>query len=95
MRNVLTGHNEQIARQKSKDIKGWVHETLQLAPEAAIIVTELTCSEPGCPPLETVIAVLRGPGDQLQQKIHRSLADITKEDVVALCARFQHSGTSA
>ena len=86
MRNVLSGRTEKTSQQKSKDIRRWVYETLQLPPETTILVTELTYNKPGCPPLETVIAVLCGPRDQMQQKIHRSLADITKEGIVALCA---------
>ena len=47
------------------------------------MVTELACSEPGCPPVETVIALL-APGRQDQVKIHKGLADVTSADVEAL-----------
>ncbi len=69
---------------KSKEVRGWVREILALPEEASVLVTELTCTEPGCPPVETVIAVLRGPGQNKQVKIHRPLAEITREDVVAV-----------
>jgi len=88
MLKELGGRGSSSQAGKVKEIKGWVQEALQLPPEATIMVTELTCTEPGCPPLETVIALLRGPGDSGQQKIHRGVAEITRDDITALCARF-------
>jgi len=65
-----------------RQIKRWAAEVLGLPPDASILVSELTCTEPGCPPLETVVAVLRGPGDQQQFKIHRPLLELTRQDLV-------------
>lgn len=48
--------------------------------DVRILVTELACTEPGCPPTETVIALMR-PGAPKQFKIHKPLADVTEEDV--------------
>jgi hypothetical protein len=33
-----------------------------LSDDTTVMVTELECREPGCPPIETVVAVLEGPG---------------------------------
>jgi hypothetical protein len=52
-----------------------------LLPETAILVTELHCTEPGCPPLETVIAVMDVPGKPRQFKVHKAIADLTLADV--------------
>ena len=45
------------------------------------MVSELRCSEPGCPPLETMIAVLDGPGRRRQFKFHKPIADVTQDDI--------------
>ena len=37
-------------------VRVWTRERFKLAPEAAILVSELECRLSGCPPLETVIA---------------------------------------
>jgi hypothetical protein len=74
--------------QKIKEIKQWVQDALALPPETTILITELACTEPGCPPLETVVALLRGPANNVQQKIHRSIADVTKEEIETLCLDF-------
>ncbi|OQW37767.1 MAG: hypothetical protein A4C66_12275 [Nitrospira sp. HN-bin3] len=45
------------------------------------MVTELECREPGCPPIETVIAVLTGPGNTQQYKIHKTATEIGLSDI--------------
>ena len=65
-------------------IKGWAADVFRLQDSATVFVTELRCSEPGCPPLETVIAVLDTPGKPRQHKIPKAIADVTFADVLAL-----------
>lgn len=77
-------NRERGSTARSREIKGWVQEILGLPPEATIMVSELACTEPGCPPLETVIAILRGPGDTVQHKLHLSIAEITRSDIERL-----------
>lgn len=42
-------------------IKEWVRHRAGVGKEASITVAELACTEPGCPPVETVVAVF-APG---------------------------------
>lgn len=69
-------------------VKGFVRELLEGRDngdkEATIVVSELSCSEPGCPPIETVIAIFRGPSDTRRYKIHKAQAEITRDDVAGL-----------
>src|SRR5688500_13577451 len=37
-------------------VKEWVRDRFKLRPEDAIMVSEVTCTIPGCPPLETSVA---------------------------------------
>jgi hypothetical protein len=71
---------------RTTEIKAWAAETLGLTDDVALIVTELRCTEPGCPPLETVVAILGEGGPTRQYKIHKPLADVTREDVQAFSA---------
>lgn len=64
-------------------IKGWVVEHFHLSEDTPLMVTELQCAEEGCPPLETVIAILDTPGSPRQHKIFKPLAEVTSEDVSA------------
>ena len=64
-----------------RQIQSWVKDRLELDEEAIVMVSELRCSEPGCPPLETMIAVLDGPGQRRQFKFHKTIAEITSIDI--------------
>lgn len=76
--------------QPDRDAKGrikvWASEALHLGEDDAVLVTELRCHEPGCPPLETVIAVMRPGQATVQAKIHRAAAELTLAEVQAACA---------
>jgi hypothetical protein len=61
-------------------VKGWVAAALPPGDTRAILVTELACTEPGCPPVETVIALLQ-EGEPERWKLHKPLASVTEADV--------------
>jgi hypothetical protein len=67
--------------EKILQIRSWVKDRLDLDEETIVMVSELRCSEPGCPPLETLIAVLDGPGQRRQFKFHKAIADMTTNDI--------------
>lgn len=64
--------------------KTWVAEAFQTTEDTTVMVTELRCTEPGCPPLETVIALLHPDSGTRQHKIHKALQVLTRDDVLAL-----------
>jgi hypothetical protein len=57
-----------------QQVKTWVYEALALPRETPISVSQLQCHEPGCPPIETVIAVMSQPPQTY--KIHAAIADL-------------------
>lgn len=61
-------------------IKEWVRAHFKLAPEITILVTELRCDQPGCAPVETIIAVL-DPAGRKQWKSPRPMKEVRKEDI--------------
>jgi hypothetical protein len=67
-------------------IKGWVSEALALPDDVTVMVTELRCAEPGCPPLETVIVLLRPSQPPEQRKLHKASAAISADDIRGLFA---------
>lgn len=81
------GNGPQAAR-----IKTWARELLAVDPDTTVLVTELHCTEPGCPPIETVIAVL-AHGAPRQYKVHRAIAEVTRADLETVLARAE--GVSA
>lgn len=66
-------------------VRGWAEAMLVLPDDATVMVTELQCRDKGCPPLETVIAVL-APGEHWHRTIHRPAAELSEGDVHAVLA---------
>lgn len=69
---------------KTAAIKDLVRQRLLLAEDCTISVNEVTCAEPDCPDLETVIAVFRPGSAPLRLRILKPLAEVTVADVTPL-----------
>jgi len=63
------------------EIKANVAAAFNLPDSASILVTELRCTEPGCPPLETLIAILQEGQATIQHKVHKAIQEITSADI--------------
>jgi hypothetical protein len=50
------------------------------------MIRQLACTEPGCPPVETVVAVLPMDAEARRWTLHRPVAQITFDDLRALLA---------
>jgi hypothetical protein len=66
-----------------RQIKSWVekHPSTQ---GCTILVTELKCTEPGCPPVETVIALLPETNSGMRKrqiKIHKPISEVSEGEV--------------
>jgi hypothetical protein len=72
---------------RADEIKAQITAELGLNEEATVMVSELACTEDGCPPIETVIAVFRPAMQKLQFRLHRSMAEITTQDIHEMCTR--------
>jgi hypothetical protein len=62
-------------------LKVRVRQMLKLPEDAVVMITELRCTEPGCPPLETVIVVM-ADGESKQYKIHKAMVDLQDADLI-------------
>ena len=71
----------------SESVKEWAAAALAarpiagLSPGVDMMVSEVKCGEPGCPPREVVISFFE-PGNPLKVQIGKALADVLREDVV-------------
>ncbi len=68
-------------------IKGWAAEGFSLEEGTPVMVMELRCTEPGCPPIETAVAIMDTPGEPRQYKLHKPIPEVTREDVLGLPGR--------
>jgi hypothetical protein len=55
----------------------------EASEDDAILVSQLRCTEPGCPPIETAVALLRKGSEPRHVKIHKPAVDVTVEDLRA------------
>lgn len=78
---------EHIAR-----VKAWLEQSMALSPLSIVMVTEVACREPGCPPLETIIAVLDGT-TQRKQTLHKPVSDVSAEDIRAIAEQWPSADT--
>ena len=62
-------------------LKAAVRDVLGLGDEDAIVIQELACAEPGCPPMETVIGVLTAGRPARRWALHQPLSALTAEAV--------------
>lgn len=76
-------------------MQAWARTLWALSDRATVMVTELECREAGSPPIETVIAVLEGPGRTTQYKIHKAADEVSQADVEALAAGGRSMPTKA
>ncbi|AUA17055.1 hypothetical protein GTZ78_14410 [Streptomyces sp. SID8361] len=64
-----------------RELKQTVRRLLALDDDTAVMVRQLTCAEPGCPPLETIIAVLPMNGPALRWTLRTTAEEITEDDL--------------
>ncbi len=63
-------------------VQAWVRERFTLPADAAVLVSELACGLPGCPPLETVIAFWTGAAAQRHHyKVFKPLQQVLPDDL--------------
>jgi hypothetical protein len=56
-------------------------ERFRLGPEAVVLVSELACALPGCPPLETVVLFWSKEGVRHRFKIFKPVAAVSDADL--------------
>jgi nitrate reductase delta subunit len=69
------------AADQTRRLKEAVREHFRLAPDDTIMITELDCQVPGCPPLETVIAFWCADDQRRHLKVFKPLADVSAADL--------------
>jgi hypothetical protein len=62
-------------------IKDWTRERFKLADDAAILVSEVACALPGCPPLETVVAFWTEADQRHHFKLFKPVAEVAESDL--------------
>ena len=62
-------------------VREWTRARFNLSDEAAILVTELACGLPGCPPIETVVAFWTASDTRHQFKLFKRVEEVLDDDL--------------
>ena len=64
-------------------VRAWTRARFKLADDAPVLVTEIQCQLPGCPPLETVVAFWEASDDTRRYhfKVFKPIAEVVEEDL--------------
>ncbi len=62
-------------------VKEWTRERFKLPAEAAILVSEIACAVPGCPPLETVVAFWTLDQTRHHFKLFKPVMAVVEQDI--------------
>ena len=61
-------------------VRGWTRARFTLADEETVMVSEIACSVPGCPPIETHVVFWTAAGRH-HFKIFKPLAEAAEDDL--------------
>jgi len=59
----------------------WTRARFKLSDDATILVSEIACALPGCPPLETVVAFWTASDKRHHFKLFKPVADVVEGDL--------------
>jgi nitrate reductase delta subunit len=68
-------------------VKKWTRARFKLAEDATILVSEVACGLPGCPPLETVVAFWTEGDTRHHFKVFKRVAEVVPDDLPPMWLR--------
>ncbi len=70
------GHRQAVDR-----VRDWTRTRFGLGEEDPVVVAEIACGLPGCPPLETVVAFWTAGDRRHQFKIFKAVEQVVEDDL--------------
>jgi hypothetical protein len=74
-------HKSPERQQAAERVREWTRARFALPPEATVMVTELACTVPGCPPVDTVVAFWTADDRRHHFKIFKPVAEVVEDDL--------------
>lgn len=62
-------------------VEAWTRARFGLGEDEAVLVAQVECSLPGCPPLETVVGFWPADGRHRHFKVFKPVEDVVEDDV--------------
>ncbi len=83
---LIFGNSERRDPAQTALIRSWVAHVLPVPDGAFVMVKQVECPEEGCPPVETIIAILSDHEGPKQWKVHKPVSQITEHDIQSLAS---------
>lgn len=64
-----------------RQVKSWTRARFFLDQDVAVMVSQIACGLPGCPPLETVVAFWTAPDRRHQFKVFKQVVEVCEDDL--------------
>jgi len=74
--NKTAEHRDALAQ-----VREWTRARFALDEDAAILVAEVACALPGCPPRETVVAFWTADAQRHHFKMFKEVAEVVETDL--------------
>jgi hypothetical protein len=62
-------------------VQEWTRDHFSLPQDAPVLASELACSVPGCPPIETVVAFWTENGERRHFKVFKPVEQVVLDDL--------------
>ena len=82
MKDIL-GLSTRPKNDDTKRIKKLIRDAWTVPEEVVIMVSELRCHDEDCPDVETVIALMAGPGEPVKVKIGKPMGELNFEIIAS------------
>jgi len=73
---IEPGHGQAVAR-----VQDWTRKRFSLPDDAAVMVTELECRRPCCPPVETLVAFWATDNQRRHFRVLKPTAEVVADDL--------------
>ncbi len=80
-RRIGFARNERVDGRAIARVREWTRARFALGDDVTVMVAELACTVPGCPPRETVVAFWTAPDRRHHFKIFKPAAEIVSDDL--------------
>ena len=77
--NIFNRKNQNV--EKIRNLKNLISKQYKLSENTLISIVELSCHEPDCPPIETVITARNEDGSMKNWRVAKSIEEIKESDI--------------
>lgn len=62
-------------------VRAWTRERFRLPDDTTVLVSEIACTVPGCPPLETIVAFWTDSDRRHHFKVFKPVREVVEDDL--------------